>query len=169
MITTKFTTVETFPSGIKVTMTFNKSLDEGFKLAKNFTVKELANNLATETVKAVWNDDVKLHTVMLQRLRDTVGVMNVSSWYRTPSFNKKVGGSSNSLHTRALATDVKWPKMTAARRKQVRNAWEEICKAAGVIGGINYYTNGVHLSSREDLLGYKSFVVRDYRGTSGDW
>ena len=168
-INCKFTTVETFPSGQVITTTYTRSLPDTFKIAPNFTMRELANNLAKESVKAIWNDDVKKHCKMLQSLRNRIGVMNVTSWYRTISYNRKIGGASNSLHLKALATDVKYPGMNAARRNLITEAWKTICAENGVIGGINYYTNGVHLASREDLFGAKDFVIRDYRGKSGDW
>lgn len=168
-INCRFTTSETFPSGQAITTTYTKSLPDTFRIAPNFTLKELANNLASESVKALWNDDIKKHCRMIQALRDRTGVMNVSSWYRTPSFNRKCGGASNSLHLKALATDVKYPKMNDGQRKIITDTWRAICAEYGVIGGINYYTNGVHLASREDLFGAKSFVIRDYRGKNGDW
>lgn len=169
MIYCKFTTDVKFPSGQTVTHTYNKSLSESFQIAPNFTLRELANTKAAESVKAIWNSDVDKHCRMIQEFRDLTGVCNVTSWYRTASYNRKIGGASNSLHLKALATDIKYPKLADSKYKYLLTTWQSICKKWGVIGGINRYTNGVHLSSREDLFGYKDFVTRDYRGKSGDW
>lgn len=159
----------TFPSGVKVRTTGTKTLDGSTKIAQNFVLSELANTKAAEDVKWIWNNDVEKHTKMLQDLRNRIGVITVTSWYRTPSFNKSVGGASNSLHLRALATDCWWKNLNNGQYKRIETEWRRICEQYGVIGGINRYTNGVHLSSREDLFGYHEFVVRDYRGKSGDW
>lgn len=138
-------------------------------ITKNFTFSELANNKAKEDVKAIFNDDIKMFAEMLQELRNWYAKsMKVNSWFRTPSFNKSCGGASNSLHLKGLAMD--WGvKHTPAQHINVQNKWAEICKAYGVIGGINHYTNGYHLSIHEEVFGNKSFTVRDYRGKKGDW
>lgn len=145
-------------------------LDQAFKVQANFTLKEMANNKSKDAVKAIWNEDVRVHALMLQELRNKLNrALNVNSWYRTATFNKSCGGSSNSLHLKALATDLSFPRLTDVAYKNIENLWRNICAAHGKVGGINRYTNGVHVSSREDLLGYKTFVTRDYRGKTGDW
>ena len=138
-------------------------------ITKNFTFGELANNKASESVKAIYNDDIKLFAEMIQELRNWYNKpMKVNSWYRTSSFNKSVGGDAKSLHLLGLALD--WGvRHTATQHTHVQNKWAEICQAHGVIVGINHYTNGYHLSIHEDHFGNKSFTVRDYRGTKHDW
>lgn len=138
-------------------------------ITKNFTFGELANNQAKEDVKAIFNDDIALFATMIQELRNWYNKpMKVNSWYRTSSFNKSCGGASNSLHLHGLALD--WGvKHTQQQHTHVQNKWAEICAAHGVIGGINHYTNGYHLSIHEEIFGNKAFTVRDYRGKKGDW
>lgn len=138
-------------------------------LTPNFSFGELANNKAKEEVKAIYNNDIQEFAEMLQELRNWYNKpMKVNSWYRTASFNKSCGGSVNSLHLRGFAMD--WGvKHTAAQHKNVEKKWKEICQNHGIIGGINHYTNGYHLSVHEELLGNKVFTVRDYRGKKGDW
>lgn len=168
-IKTRMTLSTKLPSGKVISSTVDRDLDANTQLAKNFKLSELANNKAADSVKAIWNDDVAEHCVMLQELRNRIGTMNINSWYRTKSFNAKCGGSSNSLHLKALATDVSFPKLNDAQYNMIEGAWKQICSAHGKVGGCNRYSNGIHVSSREDLLGYKSFVVRDYRHKKGDW
>ena len=143
--------------------------DNAQKIAKNFTLKEYANNLAKENIQFEITDDALEHIKMLQELRNKCGSLTVNSWYRTAKFNRSVNGSSNSLHLKGLATDISFRAMSDGQYLKIKLAWKDICKAHGKIGGINRYTNGVHVSSREDLLGAKSFVERDYRRKAGDW
>lgn len=138
-------------------------------ITKNFTFEELANNQAIEDVKAIYNDDIRLFAEMLQELRNWYAKpIKVNSWYRTKTFNKTHGGDKNSLHLKGLAMD--WGvKHTKKQHTNVQDKWAEICAAHNVIGGINHYTNGYHLSIHEEQFGHSSFVVRDYRGKKGDW
>lgn len=156
----------TWPGGSVSTV----SLGGATKLQTNFTVEELANTKASESVKLILNKDVMEFLEMLQEFRNWFNKpMTVSSFYRTKTFNQSCGGASNSLHLYGLAMDWWMPGHTTQQRLNVRNKWESICKSHGKIGGINYYTNGYHLDCAEDKFGAKSFVVRDYRGKSGDW
>lgn len=139
-------------------------------ITKNFTFGELANNQSNDAIKCIFNDDIKLFAEMLQELRDWYKKpMDVNSWYRTKSFNDSLpGASKNSLHLKGLAMD--WGvNHTDAQRKNVIAKWRDICSKHNIIGGINLYTHGYHLSVHEELLGNKAFKVRDYRGKKGDW
>ena len=148
---------------------FDAELPKITKLRKNFTLSEVANNLASERVKFVYDRSVAEFLDMVQELRDKIGSITVNSCYRTASFNRSCGGSANSLHLRALAMDCAMPRLTDARYAQVKLLWQTICAAHGRIGGINRYTNGVHIDGHEEQFGYKGFVERDYRGKKGDW
>ena len=138
-------------------------------ITKNFTFGELANNQAKDAVKAIYNDDIYMFACMLQELRDWFGKsIKCNSWCRTKAFNKACGGSPNSLHLKGFAFD--WGiKHNQQQHLNVQNKWESICAKWGVIGGINHYTGGYHLSIHENLLGNTKFTVRDYRGKKGDW
>lgn len=145
-------------------------VDKSTHLTKNFTFEELANNQSKDDVKCIYNKDIQLFAEMLQELRNWYNKpIKINSWYRTKSFNNSLkGASKNSLHLRGFAAD--WGvKHNQAQHTNVQNKWADICKAYGVIGGINHYTGGYHLSIHEELFGNKAFIVRDYRGTSKDW
>lgn len=68
--------------------------------------------------------------------------VHINSGYRTPKWNEKVGGTSNSYHCKGMAADI-W----------VRNHnTAEVAKYANSImenGGIIRYTNFVHIDVRE--------------------
>lgn len=137
------------------------------KITENFTVEELANNKAQEVIKINLTPKLIEFIQMVQELRDVYGKpINVNSCYRTESYNRSVGGDKNSAHLEGVALDFKahpedYVKLT--------EWWRAICSSHNKIGGINYYTNGVHITNDEARFGNKSFTVRDYRGTKKDW
>lgn len=140
-----------------------------WRLQKNFTLAELANGKAKEKTKFISSPRSRKFLAMIQEFRNWYGrPMNVTSNYRTISFNVSCGGSKDSLHLDALALDWK-ANHSNGQRANVRNKWADICRAHGEIGGINYYTNGYHICIGEEKFGNKSFVTRDYRGKKGDW
>lgn len=161
MITVRFS----FPTGAA----FDVPIPDSIKIRKNFTLSELANNKAQDTVKFVYNRQVAEFLDCIQELRDWLNKpMQVNSCYRTARYNASCGGSSNSLHLDALALD--WGVVhTNAQRENVKKKWREICEKHGKVGGINIYSHGYHLDVNEEKFGYKSFVIRDYRGKKGDW
>ena len=130
-------------------------------IQKNFTLKELANNEAPESVKFISTPRSRKFMAMIQEFRNWYGSpMNVTSNYRTYNFNLTCHGNKNSLHLDALALD--WKASHSDRtRYRVRNKWAEICAAHNEIGGINFYTHGYHMCIGEEKFGNKSFVTRD--------
>lgn len=138
-------------------------------LAKNFTLQELANNKADETVKYISTRRTRTFLKLVQEFRDWYGKpINVTSNYRAKAYNARIGGDPRSLHLDGLALDFK-ANHNEQTRQAVRAKWREICVAHGEIGGINFYTNGYHIDIGESKYGYTTFVTRDYRGKKGDW
>ena len=144
-------------------------LPESWHLAKNFTLSELANNAAFESIKFISTPRSRKFLAMFQEFRNWYGrPITVTSNYRTQSFNTNCGGSKDSLHLDALALDWK-AAHTNTQRANVRNKWAEICRAHKEIGGINFYTHGYHMCIGEEKFGNRVFTLRDYRGKRGDW
>lgn len=72
------------------------------KLSKNFTALEFANKQDGCAIKV---PDIKLFEC-LQKVRDKVGSMTITSGYRTEKFNASINGSDNSNHLTGHALDV---------------------------------------------------------------
>lgn len=141
------------------------------RLTKNFTLQEYANSKAKDYVKAVLSPESIIHALMMQELRDWAAEtypkdfgrngLIVSSWYRTSSFNKSVGGASNSAHLDGRATDIN--NISEKHFDAFTIAWQVICQRWGKIGGVVYYRWGMHFDSYSDKFGCVKFRIDDRR------
>lgn len=149
---------------------YSVNFSEKDKIAKNFTIGEMANNKSAELPKLIIDEKALVFIGLVQELRDTYGKpINVNSWYRTKSFNNSCGGSSNSAHLYGLAVDFR-AVHSENERKKMADDWKRICERRGVVGCINYYTHGYHVAAFEDYTHHvKTFKVYDYRGKNSDW
>lgn len=132
------------------------------RITKNFSLVEMVNKEAKEDIKLVLTPEVIEHAQMMQELRDWCGrSLNVSSWYRTPFYNKSCGGSSNSAHLDGRATDIN--NIKESEFNDFTIAWQVICSKHNKIGGVCYYKWGMHLDSHSDKFGCKTFRIAEYR------
>lgn len=67
----------------------------------------------------------------------------INSGYRTPSWNSKVNGASNSYHCKGMAADI---VVKGRSSKEVAKYADSIMKQGGVIR----YTNFTHIDVREE-------------------
>lgn len=122
------------------------------QLTNNFTDLEFACRDGSSLPVELWTN-LLLLAANLQVLRDDIGEpIHVNSGYRTPAYNKKVGGKPKSYHLRAMAADITAknysPKQLAARIEAL------------IKGG----------KMKEGGLGiYKGFVHYDIRGVKARW
>ena len=87
------------------------------RLSKNFTLSELTRS-NTALRLGIDNSPTKegiyklrlLATEFLQPLRDRIGVLRVTSGYRSPQLSEVIGSSSNSQHCRCEAVDLQFVK-----------------------------------------------------------
>lgn len=147
-------------------------LDSSFYILPNFNVGELANNLAKDDIKF----EIPLQLswtflTMMQIVRDKKGSMTVNSGYRTESFNASLKyADPKSAHLHMCALDEGKKGQSLSDRKDITTYFKNLCREFGVIGAINWYTNGQHYEIGSDLwYGNTEFVIRDFRGKPGDW
>jgi uncharacterized protein YcbK (DUF882 family) len=83
----------------------------------------------------------------LQVLRDELGLpVHVISGYRSPAYNKKIGGADHSFHMTGHAADIQVPGMTP---KQVHAKVLELIVAGKMHnGGVGVYPTFVHVDVR---------------------
>ena len=112
------------------------------KLSKNFILEEFRCNDGSPVPESkVCN--VKILALNLQALRDHLGeAITINSAYRTPSYNKKVGGAKNSMHLQAKAADITTRSLTP---KQLHAKIEALIKSGDMQnGGLGLYPSFVH-------------------------
>jgi uncharacterized protein YcbK (DUF882 family) len=114
------------------------------KVSKNFMLSEFQCKDGSELVKLDENLLDKL-----QQLRDMVGPVQIVSAYRTPEYNKKVGGAPKSQHVEGKAADIKVKGMTPL----------QVAMAAEKVGftGIGVYTHDGNSFTHVDVRASKSY------------
>lgn len=135
-------------------------------ITTNFTYLEIACNDTSETL--ILNDDIIRHANRLQTFRNWYNrPMNVTSWYRTTSYNTLIGGSTSSQHLLGLATDVTLPSefysFTNERKREFVNncqtKWHSICDGGG---GFGIYDTFMHFDSRATKSDFDYRSNKDY-------
>lgn len=82
---------------------------------------------------------------LLEDIREHFGKpVHINSAYRTPQYNKKVGGAKDSKHMYGMAADI-W--ISGVGTKEVA---QYASKKLGTRGGVIRYTNFVHVDVRDD-------------------
>lgn len=121
-------------------------------LTRNFTLQEFACNDENHTpVPDELLPNIKLLAENLQVLRDFLGCpIQINSGYRTPAYNKKIGGAPLSQHVQGRAADIRTPKFTPA---QVHAAILQLINEGKMMqGGVGFYDSWVHY----DVRGFKA-------------
>jgi uncharacterized protein YcbK (DUF882 family) len=112
-------------------------------MVKNFNVVELACKDGTQVPAELLGNALKL-LENLQVLRDHLGEpIRINSGYRTPAYNKRIGGRPQSMHMRALAADItvksKTPKQLAAIIEKLISTGKMAQGGIGVYPGFLHY------------------------------
>ncbi len=116
------------------------------KLEENFSLSEFRCRDGSDVPEELM-DNVRLLAKNLQVLREHVGKpIRVISGYRSPTYNKKIGGARKSQHMVAKAADIKISGMSPAEVKAV--IVQLIKEGKMHSGGIGLYTTFTHYDVR---------------------
>lgn len=112
------------------------------KLTKNFRLQEFQCKSGADMPLEVL-ENIKILADQLQVLRDHIGrPITITSGYRSPEHNKKVGGAKASKHVLGMAADFKVEGLTPAT---VIKDIEVLIMAKQMLeGGIGIYPTWVH-------------------------
>lgn len=113
------------------------------KLTENFSREEFDCKDGTK-VPAELMPNLRELVKNLQVLREDIGEpIHVNSGYRTPAYNKRVGGKSASQHLKAKAADITaksfTPKQLAARIEKLIAAGKMKQGGIGIYPGFTHY------------------------------
>lgn len=126
-------------------------LGRNYKVSDHFTLGEIASKDGA--------DKVLYSTELLAKLEEARAyggfTVSVNSFYRSAAHNKRVGGASNSSHTRGLAADVVFKKDGRTVNAELICC---LCQSLGFDGVAYISPSAVHL----DMAG------RTYRGYEPD-
>lgn len=112
--------------------------DGNVKITNHFKVKEFA---CKDGSPIVFIDEYLV--TLLEILRQTINKpIIITSGYRTPEHNKKVGGAKYSYHMRGCATDI------IVKGMKPKDVAKELNKIAPNNCGIIVYDNWVHFDVR---------------------
>jgi uncharacterized protein YcbK (DUF882 family) len=122
------------------------------KITTNFNLQEFNSKCGREIPNNVLPNIIQL-AKNLQVLRDALGkTISITSGYRSPQHNKKIGGAKDSQHVKGMAADIKVTGMTP---KEVALVIEGLIEQGKIKqGGIGIYPSWVHY---------------DIRGTKARW
>ena len=112
------------------------------KLTNNFTLEEFNSKCGRDIPNNVLPNILQL-AKNLQVLRDAVGKsISITSGYRSPQHNKKIGGAKDSQHVKGMAADIKVTGMTP---KEVALVIEGLIEQGKMKqGGIGIYPSWIH-------------------------
>ena len=120
------------------------------KLTKNFNLSEFqskdGSSFPVEVVK-----NLKKLAENLQVIRDTIGVpLSITSGYRSPAHNKRVGGAVYSQHLLGKASDLTCKSLTP---KQLRDIIKQLMDEGKISkGGLKSYAGFVHYDIRGNYV-----------------
>ena len=123
----------------KIIHCYSKAKEGNMKLSDNFKVKEFACKDGSDVI-FISPELVEI----LQKIRNHFGkAVHINSGYRTPAYNKKVGGATYSQHLYGTAADI---RINGVEPKDIADYAETLLLNTG---GIGRYKNFVHVDVRE--------------------
>jgi len=132
------------------------------QLSKNFKKTEFKCRDGTTTPECLM-DNLKELVENLQIIRDHIQQpMHIISGYRTPKYNRRIGGARRSQHMKAKAADI---VVKGMRPPHLREIIINLIKEGKIKkGGVGLYRSFVHYDVRGRNTRWKGKGVKDYKG-----
>ena len=132
------------------------------KVTENFRLYEFKCKDGTEVPEDLL-ENVQLLCENLQVLRDHIGKpIRVISGYRSPKYNRRIGGARRSQHMTAKAADIKVSGMSP---EEVKAVIVELIKEGKMMkGGVGLYRTFTHYDVRGRNARWYGKGVKDDRG-----
>ena len=129
------------------------------KLEENFSLSEFRCKDGTDVPEELM-DNVRFLAENLQVLRDHIGKpIRVISGYRSPKYNRRIGGARRSQHMLAKAADIKISGMTPG---EVKATIVQLIKEGKMKkGGIGLYKTFTHYDTRGRNARWRGRGVKD--------
>jgi len=135
------------------------------KLTENFQLSEFRCKDGTDVPDELMDNVIEL-AENLQILRDHIGKpITVISGYRSPKYNRKIGGARRSQHMLAKAADIIIKGMTP---DEVKAEIVNLIKEGKIkTGGIGLYTHFTHYDIRGRNSRWYGTGIKDYQKSQG--
>ena len=132
------------------------------QLSKNFKKSEFKCRDGTGVPDELM-DNLMALVENLQVIRDHIDrPMHIISGYRTPKYNRKIGGARKSQHMKAKAADIIVKNLKPA---ELREIIINLIKEGNIKkGGVGLYRSFVHYDTRGWNARWKGKGVKDYKG-----
>lgn len=129
--------------GSKTWTALDKSPSTSKPSSAHFKMEEFKCKDGTQVPTEYYGNCQKLMN-MLEEIRTACGnrAITINSGYRTPSYNKKIGGASKSQHLYASAADIRVSGMSASEVYKICD------KLVGSRGGVGKYSSFTHVDVR---------------------
>lgn len=136
-----------------ITATTPTTPPRAFRLSPHFTYGEFwqkqCKNLAAAPYPVAWiGSRLQPLVTILERIRHELGgpVMTVTSGYRSPAYNRCIGGARASQHTQGRAVDF---KVAGKSPREVATVIRRLHATGAItIGGLGVYRSWIHLDTR---------------------
>ena len=131
------------------------------QLSKNFKKSEFKCRDGSEVPDELM-DNLKDLVENLQIIRDTIGKpIRIISGYRSPKYNRKIGGARKSQHMKAKAADM---VIKGMKPVEVHRIVTGLIKEGKIKkGGVGLYKYFVHYDVRGFNARWKGKGVKDYK------
>ena len=131
------------------------------KITENFSLSEFRCKDGTDVPEDLM-ENVTLLCENLQVFRDYIGKpVRVISGYRSPKYNRRIGGARRSQHMQAKAADI---KVKGMKPSEVKEIIVQLIKEGKMMkGGIGLYTTFTHYDVRGRNARWYGKGVKDDR------